>query len=91
MKISNKRYKQLIAEWNPSMVVHIRYTTRNSSGQMIFSIAFFLEFNQKITKLFKGVKLNEIYVMNEETGIVLEYFESLPELWFYAIGRKYNG
>ena len=91
MKISNKRYKQLIAEWNPSMVVHIRYTTKHAVGRMTFSIAFFLEFNQKITKLFKGVQIREIYVKNELSGIVLEHFQSLPELWFYAIGRKYNG
>ena len=91
MKISNKIYKQLIAQWNPEMVVHVRYTTKHSKGQMTFSIAFFLEFNSKILKLFKGCTIRELFVKNENTGVVLEYFKSFPELWFYAIGRKYNG
>ena len=94
MKISNKKYKELITQWNPEMVVHVRYTTAHSKGQMMFSIAFYLEFYSKIQKLFKDKKIREIreiYVKNENTGIVLEYFQSFPELWFYAIGRKYDG
>lgn len=91
MKISNKRYKELIAQWNPEIVVHVRYTTKNSKGQMTFSIAFFLKFASKIQKLFKGCEIREMFVKNENIGIVLEYFKSFPELWFYAIGRKYDG
>ena len=91
MKISNKRKEELIRQWNWEMVVHVRYTTKNSTGQMTFSIAFFLEFNSKILKLFKGCIIRELFVRNENTGIVIQYFESFPELWFYAIGRKYNG
>lgn len=91
MKISIKRYKQLIAQWNPEMVVYVRYTTPNSKGKMTFSIAFFLEYTRKIEKLFKGCEIREIFVKNEITGIVYETFQTFPELWFYAIGRKYNG
>ena len=85
MKISNKRYKQLIAQWNPEMVVHVLYSTRNSKGQMTFSIAFFLEFTSKIQKLFKGCTIQNLFVKNENTGIVLYYFESFYDLWFYAM------
>lgn len=91
MKISNKRYKEIISQWNPEMVVYIRYTTKNSVGKMTFSIAFFLEYTRKIEKLFKGCVIRELFVKNEITGIVYETFKSFPELWFYAIGRKYNG
>lgn len=91
MKISSKRYKQLIAQWNPEMVVYIRYTTKNSVGKMTFSIAFFLEYTRKIEKLFKGCTIRELFVKNENTGIVLKYFKSFQELWFYAIGEKHNG
>ena len=91
MKISIKRYKELITQWNPEMVIYIRYSTKNSKGKMTMSIAFFLEFNRKITKLFKGVKIREIFVKNENTQVVLFECQSLPELWFYAIGEKYHG
>ena len=87
MKISNKRYKQIIAQWNPEMVVHVRYTTRNSKGQMTFSIAFFLEFTRKIEKLFKGCEIRELFVKNENTGVVLHYFKNFSELWMFAVGR----
>lgn len=90
MKISNKRYKELITQWNPEMVVHIRYITKYSKGQMTFSIAFFLEYTNKIEKLFKGCDIRELFVKNENTGVVLNYFKSFPDLWFYAIGRKYH-
>lgn len=91
MKISIKKYKELVAKWNPTMVIHVRYETRHSKGQMTFSVAFFLEFNSKILKLFKGTTIKEIFVKNEDKQIVLEYFNSFNELWFYAIGRTYNG
>lgn len=91
MKISNKRLEQLVNSWNPEMVIYIRYTSKNSKGKMTMSIAFFLEFYQKINKLFKGCKIREIFVKNENTQIVLYEGKSLPDLWFYAIGRKYNG
>ena len=91
MKISNKRLKEITSRWNPLMVVYIRYKTKYSIGKMTLSIAFFLEFNRKITKLFKGCEIREIFVKNEISGIVYDYFKSFPELWFYAIGRKYNG
>lgn len=87
MKISNKRYKQIIVQWNPEMVVHVRYTTRNSKGQMTFSIAFFLEFTRKIEKLFKGCEIRELFVKNENTGVVLHYFKKFSELWMFAVGR----
>lgn len=91
MKLSNKRLKEIISRWNPLMIVYIRYTTKYSIGKMTLSIAFFLEFNRKIIKLFKGCEIREIFVKNEITGIVLEYFQSFSELLEYAIGRKYNG
>lgn len=87
MKISNRRLKEITSRWNPLMVVYIRYKTKYSIGKMTLSIAFFLEFNRKITKLFKDAKIREIYIKDELTGIVLEYFQSFSELLNYAIGR----
>ena len=88
MKISSKRLKEITSRWNPEMVVYVRYTTPNSKGKMTFSIAFFLEYTRKIEKLFKGCTIRELFVKNENTGVVIEYFKSFPDLWFYAIGRK---
>jgi len=87
MKISVKKYKQLCELWNPEMVVYIRYTTKHSKGRMTLSIPFFLEYYTKINRLFKGCTIREIFVKNEETQMVLEYFKTFGELWFYAIGR----
>ena len=90
MKISDKRLKRLTSQWNPEMVVHVRYTTKYSKGQMTFSIAFFLEFYLMIQKMFKGCEIRELYIKNENLGIVTKYFQSFPDLWFYAIGEKYE-
>ena len=90
MKISNKRYQTLIAQWNPELVVHVRYKTAHSKGQMTFSIAFFLEFHSKLVKLLKNCEIKELFVKNENTGIVYRYFDSTYDLWLFALGKKYE-
>ena len=87
MKITNKKYKEIISKWNPEMVVHIKYTTEYSTGEIICSLAFYMETSSKWNKLLKGVTINDIYISNDETGVVLIHLNDLFNLWLYGLGR----
>ena len=89
--MTRKKYYELVKQWNPEMVLYIRYRTKHSVGRITMSLAFFLEQNTKIIRMMKKVEIKDIYLKNELTDRVQMYFKSLPDVWFYAIGRKYNG
>lgn len=89
--MTTKKYYELISQWNPEMVLYIRYRTKHSIGRITMSIAFFLEKNIKISRMMKKVDIVEIYLMNELTGVAITYFDSIADAWFYAIGEKYHG
>lgn len=86
--MTKKRYNQIIESWNPEMVLTIRYTTQHSVGRIAMSIAFFLETYKKITKILKNVEIREIYIRNENTGIVVAYFQDLFGAWIYGIDKR---
>lgn len=81
------KYNELIAKWNPEMVLYIRYRTNYSKGLMTMSIAFFIEKYKKITRLLKRVEIREIYVKNEFTGIVIKELFTLKNAYEYAMGE----
>lgn len=89
-RFSEKRYQELIKEWNPHAVVHIHYRTKNSDGYMRLSVKFFLEFYNRITKLFKGCIIIDIIVKDEVLGTSTKLLFSLYDAWIYLVGVKYG-
>ena len=85
--MTKKRYKEIIASWNPEMMLYIRYKTRYSCGKITMSIAFFMETYKKWYKMLKDVEIVEIYVKNEFTGIVIQQLTDLFSAWIYGLGR----
>lgn len=88
--MTRKQLKTIISEWNPQRVLYIRYESNHSCGKITCSFAFFLEMYNKLYRLLKRCKIREIYLKNEDTGIVLMYYDSLYDAWMYGIGEKYR-
>ena len=83
--MTNKRYQEIIKQWNPTMVVYITYKTEHSHGTMTMSIAFFIEKYKRLTRVFKGCEITDVAIVDTERGVVRKHFNSLGEL-FYAKG-----
>ena len=89
-RFSNKRYKELIDAWNPYMVVYIHYSTKHSTGTMKMSVKFFLEFNNRIIKLFKGCEILEITIRDDVNAVSHKIVFSLYDAWIYLLGENYR-
>ena len=89
--MTNKRYREIIARWNPQEIIHIDYNTEHSSGMMEMSCEFLIEKYKQIYKAFKGVNIHDIYIINKETGVVYIHLQDLFNAWLYALGRRYDG
>ena len=85
--MTNKRYREIINKWNYEEVIHIEYRTEHSRGYMEMSGAFLIEKYKKLLKAFKGVKILDVSVVNERTGVVYIHLQDLFNAWLYAIGR----
>ena len=88
--MTNKRYKEIISRWNPSEIIHIDYNTEHASGYMEMSCEFLIEKYNKLLKVFKGVNIHDIYIINKETNVVYIHLQDLFNAWLYAIGRRYE-
>ena len=88
--MTQKKYREIIANYNPQEVIHIDYNTAHSTGYMEMSCAFLLEKIKVLNKVFKGVNIHDIYIINKETNVVYMHLEDLFNAWLYALGRKYE-
>ena len=86
--MTNKRYKEIIKSWNYEEVIHIEYRTEHARGYMEMSCAFLIEKYKKLLKVFKGVHISDICIVNERTGITYIHLSDLFNAWLYAIGRR---
>ena len=88
--MTNKRYREIIARWNPEEVIHIDYNTEHATGYMEMSCEFLIEKINKLNKVFKGVTIHDIYIVNKETNVVYIHLQDLFNAWLYALGRRYE-
>ena len=86
--MKNKRYNELINAWNPQVVIYIDYKTKHSTGKMMMSVKFFLEFNNRIIKLFKGCQIVNVTIRDDVHGITIETFDDLFNTWLYCLGEQ---
>lgn len=84
MKLTNKQYAKIV---NAKLYVTIVYQTKVSSGMVEMKGAFLVEKYNKFFKLFKGVKIKDIFI-SDGMGIVYIHTEDLFNTWLYLIGRK---
>ena len=77
MKITNKEYCRLKNMWSNADVVYIRYKTKHSCGKITCSIVFIVEFYSRLLKLLKKVEIVELYVKDENSGLVKKYYTNL--------------
>lgn len=81
--MTTKKYWDIVRGYNPSCILYIQYTTIHSVGKMTMSIAFFLEFRKKIERLLKKVMIRDIFVKNENHGVVLRHYATLEEVYYF--------
>lgn len=86
--MTNKRYQEIIRSWNYEEVIHIEYKTEHARGYMEMSAEFLIEKYKKLLKVFKGVDILDISVVNESTGVVYIHLGDLFNAWLFAIGRR---
>lgn len=86
-RFSNKRYQELIQAWNPHVVMYIQYRTKHTTGTMRMSVKFFLEFNNRIVKLFKGCDIIEITIRDEVHQVSHKQFFALYDAWLWCLGE----